>query len=331
VCGFPEGRILMARPLRIEYEGAFYHVTSRGNERKRIFSNKWDYDRFKTYLKGAKEKYGCVFHSYVLMPNHYHLTIETPEGNLSKVMHYINGSYTNYFNHRKGRTGHLFQGRYKAILVDVDSYLLELSRYIHLNPVRAGMVERPEAYPHSSYKSFISRRGEEIVFRDLIWGMISRDRIGTKAYQAFVERGFHEELKNPLDNVYAGSILGGKSFVSEALDRLKQDVFSTEETSHRRALHRRHEAGEILAVVSEHFGIATNDLLEKKRDPRNLLIYLLRQQTGMTNREIGDFVGGLSYSGVTRAEERFAEKLKKNKKLQKDVKAVSQKMSNIKG
>jgi len=160
----------MARPLRIEYEGAFYHVTSRGNERRRIFLAKSDYNQFKRYLKGAQEKYGYHLHSYVLMSNHYHLIIETPERNLSKLMQYINGSYTNFFNRRTGRSGHLFQGRYKAILVDVDSYLLQLSRYIHLNPVRAGIVEQPQGYPHSSYKSFISKKGEEIIRRGNLSG-----------------------------------------------------------------------------------------------------------------------------------------------------------------
>ena len=126
----------MARPLRIEYEGAFYHITARGNERHTIFYDKTDYERFKSYLKEAKERYGCVLHCYVLMTNHYHLLIETPQGNMSQVMHYVNASYTNYLNKKRGRSGHLFRGRYKAILIDHNNYLLELSRYVHLNPVR---------------------------------------------------------------------------------------------------------------------------------------------------------------------------------------------------
>ncbi|MGV8149826.1 MAG: transposase, partial [Alkaliphilus sp.] len=126
----------MARPLRIEYEGALYHITTRGNERKKIYYAEADYEKFKSYLKDAQNKYGYLLHCYALMTNHYHLLIETPYANISKVMHYINGSYTSYLNKKRERSGHLFQGRYKAILVDQDSYLLELSRYIHLNPVR---------------------------------------------------------------------------------------------------------------------------------------------------------------------------------------------------
>ncbi len=104
----------MARPLRIEYEGAFYHITARGNERKRIFFGKGDYDKFKEYLLEAQDKYGYRLHCYVLMGNHYHLVIETPNGNMNKVLHYINGSYANYINRKRNRDGHLLQGRYKG-------------------------------------------------------------------------------------------------------------------------------------------------------------------------------------------------------------------------
>src|SRR5512136_2688119 len=116
----------MARPLRIEYEGAFYHVTSRGNERRNIFFSRSDYYKFLSYLEAAQGKYHFLLHCYVLMPNHYHLLLETPSPNLRQVLHYLNGSYTNFVNLKRGHCGHLFQGRYKAILVDRDNYLLEL-------------------------------------------------------------------------------------------------------------------------------------------------------------------------------------------------------------
>jgi putative transposase len=115
----------MARPLRIEYEGAYYHITARGNEKRKIYFTKSDYAKFKGYLAEAKKKYGIIIHSYVLMSNHYHLIIQTPEANLSKAMHCINGSYTTYTNIKRNRSGHLFQGRYKAILIDRDNYLLD--------------------------------------------------------------------------------------------------------------------------------------------------------------------------------------------------------------
>jgi putative transposase len=141
----------MARPLRITYPDAFYHITSRGNEQKPVFKSRKDRIKFLEYLESATERYNAVIHAYCLMDNHYHLLLETPSGNLSRIMAHINGAYTAYFNRKRDRAGHLFQGRYKAIVVEADEYAKELSRYIHLNPVRAKIVELPEGYEWSSY------------------------------------------------------------------------------------------------------------------------------------------------------------------------------------
>jgi REP element-mobilizing transposase RayT len=144
----------MGRPLRIEYPHAFYHITVRGNERKDIFRSAGDREQFLSYLASATERYRAVIHVYCLMSNHYHLLLETPEGNLSQVMRHINGAYTNHFNTKRRRAGHLLQGRYRAILVEADVYAKELSRYIHLNPVRAGITEQPGEYPWSRYRCY---------------------------------------------------------------------------------------------------------------------------------------------------------------------------------
>ena len=137
----------MARPLRLEFAGALYHVTSRGNERKPIFLDETDFDGFSQILSEVCERYNWVIHSYCLMNNHYHLLVETPDANLSKGMRQLNGVYTQWFNRKQRRVGHLFQGRYKAILVEKDAYLLELSRYIILNPIRAHMVDNLSEWP----------------------------------------------------------------------------------------------------------------------------------------------------------------------------------------
>jgi REP element-mobilizing transposase RayT len=323
----------MARALRIEYEGAFYHVTTRGNERKKIFFAKSDYQRFKSYLEEALEKYGYYLHSYVLMPNHYHLIIETPKGNLSKLMHYINGSYTNYINRRKGRSGHLFQGRYKAILVDQDNYLLELSRYVHLNPVRAGMVERPKDYPYSSYRSFIyQKKAEEMVKRDLIWGMISTaPEKAAGQYRVFVEKAIDEGLESPFKNVYGGAVLGGKGFIREALARLKDDVLHREEVANRRELGAVFEAEEILSRVSMQVGVSIDDLTNAKGELRDTTIYLIKKYTGLTNRQIGEIFGGLTYSAVAKIYKRFSEKREKDRTLKKRLKKLTSQISNVKG
>lgn len=147
----------MARQLRMQFPGAFYHVTSRGNEQRNVFTDNQDRERFLSYLESAEERYGAVVHVWCLMENHYHLFLETPRGNLSQIMRHLNGAYTTSFNVRHQRSGHLFQGRYKAIVVEADSYALELSRYIHLNPVRAKLTEKPEDFSWSSYRGYIGR------------------------------------------------------------------------------------------------------------------------------------------------------------------------------
>ena len=142
----------MARPLRIEYPGALYHVTSRGNARENIFLSDADRYAFLDILANTITKYNWLCHAFCLLDNHYHAIIETPDPNLSLGMRQLNGVYTQAFNRRHLRVGHVFQGRYKAILLERESYLLELCRYVVLNPVRAGMVSRPDQWKWSSYK-----------------------------------------------------------------------------------------------------------------------------------------------------------------------------------
>ncbi len=143
----------MARPLRIEYEGAVYHVTSRGNARNKIFNDNRDREIFLSILSTVVVRYSWLCHSYCLMDNHYHIMIETPDANLSMGMRQLNGIYTQKYNKRHHKTGHIFEGRFKAILVQKDNYLLELCRYVVLNPVRAGVVGKPEDWRWSSYQA----------------------------------------------------------------------------------------------------------------------------------------------------------------------------------
>jgi putative transposase len=141
----------MARPLRIEFPGAVYHVTSRGDRRELIFEDDRDRDGFLGVLGQAMARHEAQILAYCLMGNHYHLVLHTRRANLSVLMRHVNGVYTQTYNRRHGKVGHLFQGRFKAILVDRDAYLLELCRYVELNPVRAGMVQHPGAWAWSSY------------------------------------------------------------------------------------------------------------------------------------------------------------------------------------
>lgn len=322
----------MARPLRIQYEHAFYHITGRGNERKKIFLSNKDYDRFKEYLTEAQERYGFILHAYVLMGNHYHLLGETPHANLSAIMHFISGSYTTYFNRKRNRSGHLFQGRYKSILIDRDSYLLELSRYIHLNPVKAHMVEKPDDYPYSSYGAYISPRKEDIVTRDLIWTMISRDRNRAPTlYQTFVEEGLTEGQKDPFQDVYAGMILGKKSFIKEVLSHLDLDNLQREDTSARRSLKTPVSMEEIADTISRTLNVPREQITDKKGMHRNLALYFIRRSTGFTNRELGQFFGNMTYSAVTKACQRFEEALKSDKNLRDTIGRIERQMSQFKG
>lgn len=160
------------------------------------------------------------------MPNYYQLIVETPKANLSAFMHALGSSYTTYFNLRRRRTGHLFQGRYKAFLIDADSNLLELSRYLHLNPVRAGIVAKPEDYPYSSFRAFVFPKEETVVFRDLIWGMISGGRRrAPRRYREFVESCLKERPRSPFEKVYGGVILGERSFIKGVLERSSIRIF----------------------------------------------------------------------------------------------------------
>jgi putative transposase len=143
----------MARPLRIEFPGAVYHVTSRGNEKRRIFKNDGDRKAFLAFLAETATRFGWSITAWVLMTNHFHLVLQTPEPNLSRGMHWLNGSYAGWFNHEHKRWGHLFGGRFKAFLVEKEAYFTEVLRYVVLNPVRAGLAASPEKYRWSSYRA----------------------------------------------------------------------------------------------------------------------------------------------------------------------------------
>jgi len=323
----------MARPLRVEYEGATYHVTARGNERKKIFNAGRDYDKFIEYISAAREKYRFLLHAYVLMGNHYHLIIETPEGNLGRAMHYINSSYATYTNVKRKRSGHLFQGRYKAILVDRESYLLELSRYVHLNPVRAKMADTPQAYRYSSYHAYINEKGGALVHTGTVLGMISgKGREAKYLYRDFVESAVDNDLENPLEKVYGGMILGNENFIRDVLQRLQDKEVPWEEVSSRKDLRRGFEPQEVLAAVSECFRVDRADLLSDRRGPaRKAFVYLLKNYATIGNREICEIVGCKSASAATKICRAFERDLEEDAALRKVVKPLMAQFSTFKG
>jgi len=322
----------MARPLRIIYEGAFYHVTARGNERRRIFLSHRDYEKFLSYLAEAVHKYGVILHAFVLMANHYHLIVETPKGNLSSFMHSLNSAYTTYFNIKRRRAGHLFQGRYKALLIDVDNYLLELSRYIHLNPVRAGITERPVGYRYSSYRAYIFPKEEALIFRDLLWSMVTKKRKdGPRYYRKFVEGGLTEKPRDPFQKVYGGVILGGKKFIEEVLDRLNDQDVQKKETSHRRFLGAiASDMGEIVDLVRNQFKVSMEQVVSTS-PYKGYAVYLARKHTPFSNTEIGRYFGGISYFAVTKVGTRIKDRMRKDRRLREEMIELQKGLSRVKG
>jgi len=211
----------MARPLRIQYDGALYHLTSRGNERKAIFRDDEDRQGFLDTLCRIVARFNWICHAYCLMNNHYHLIIETPDGNLSQGMRQLNGVYTQYFNRRHNRAGHIFQGRYKSILIEKESYLLEVSRYVVLNPVRAKAAERAEDWKWSSYRGAAGMEKPHKCFTpDWILGQFgAKRRQAEKRYREFVAAGIKE--KGIWKEVRGQSILGDNIFFEKLLDHVR--------------------------------------------------------------------------------------------------------------
>jgi REP element-mobilizing transposase RayT len=311
----------MARPLRIEFPGAFYHVTSRGNERKEVFRDHRDRDKFLSYLESATERYGALIHVYCLMGNHYHLLLETPSGNLSKIMQHINGAYTSYFNTKRKRSGHLFQGRYKAILVDVDEYAKELSRYMHLNPVRAGIVRMPEEYEWSSYRYYaIHREAPSWLQRDFILSYFSTKRTtAMKRYHDFVLALIDQKYESPLNDLSHSVILGRSVFVEEIRERFLVAKRQDRELPALKGVPSRPELGHIEQVVD-------SGLQSDKKLARQVKLYLCHRYSGKKLREIGNRFG-VSDSGVTQASRRILKRQEKDKNLKKMIAKMTEKLS----
>lgn len=209
----------MSRPLRIEFEGAWYHVMNRGRAREAIFANETDYKAILDTVGEAAERFGAEIHAYCLMPNHYHLLVHTPRGNLGRVMRHIDGLYTQRYNRRHGIDGPLFRGRYRAILVDADAYLLSVSRYIHRNPIDGArpLVGSLEEWRWSSFPAFVRRvRPAEWLFIDPTLDMLGvRNRYA--AYRRFVLAPVEDEAAEFYANQRATPILGGESFCERML------------------------------------------------------------------------------------------------------------------
>lgn len=276
----------MARPLRIEYSGALYHITSRGNEKKPIFKDDNDRKVFLDTLKKVNERYHWLCHAYCLMNNHYHLIIETPDANLSRGMRQLNGVYTQLFNKRHNRAGHIFQGRYKSILIERESYLLEVCRYVVLNPVRAMVVEKPEKWKWSSYCSTAGlRRAHSCLTTDWVLGQFdSRRREAEKRYREFVISGIGED--NLWGEVKGQSMLGRDEYVERLLKYVKRHESIAEIPRNQRYVGR--------PTLQEIF---KNKLLDKQKRDQKITNAVYKY--GYSQKEIADCLG-MHYSTISR-------------------------------
>lgn len=277
----------MARPLRVQFPGAIYHITSRGNAGLPIFADDVDRHDLLLLFHETVSRFNWLFYAYCLMDNHYHLLVETVDGNLSQGMRHINGVYTQRHNRRNSRAGHVFQGRYKSILVERESYLLELCRYVVLNPVRAGMVNLPEQYIWSSYR-VTSGLDKKPSFLEINW--VLAQFAGTKheareQYREFVLAGI--EKSSPWHSLKSNVILGGREFIGKIDPWLKDSSEITEIPKGERLVSRP----------------PLDDLLGRQtitsRDRRNEAIVAAHLQHGYSLTEIGNHLG-LHYTTISK-------------------------------
>jgi len=323
----------MARPLRVEYSGAVYHVINRGNAGENLYRNSRDREKFLSYLERAVERFSIKVHAYCLMSNHFHILMETLHPNLSKSVQWINVSYAVYFNRKYKRNGHLFQGRFKSVLVDADSYLKQLSRYIHLNPVRAGIVDHPTDYDWSSYTAFIGKRiAPEWLETHWLLSQFGRKRKEAHAnYKDFVETVDAKKLENPEKELTGGFILGTPDFTRWVKESFLADQTDDKEIPQLRQLKPAIKVEMVVEAVRVEFNQDEAFLLNKGRKrniARDTAIYLARDLTGESGKALGEYFGKISGAGITRRYNYVSKSINTNSKLRRQVNQLRKKIVN---
>lgn len=316
----------MARALRIEYPYATYHVTCRGNEGKRIYKDDNDRDAFLGKLETSLSIYTVRVHAYVLMSNHFHLVIQTPQGNLSAFMRHFNISYTGYYNRRHKRVGHLYHGRFKAILVETDRHLLQLSRYLHLNPVRVGAWKRlgyREQVGHLWRYAWSSLPGYVSAQRQIPWvtyaDILSYCEGSRRKYGRFVQDGLETGYATPWKQLHGQVVLGDESFWEIAKSRSRRSTTTVREQPSLKVLEKQ-RPGQVLLAVADYFSIEPRRLERKRsgyRDERALLMELMYRHARITQKEVGQHLGGMDYTAVSHERRRIRERLQSNDALSK--------------
>ncbi len=291
----------MARPLRIEFKGALYHILSRGNERRNIFFGDDDYKVFLSVLEEMSERFEVDIFAYVLMSNH--LLMRTNQDNLSKSMQWVGTTYTRRFNLKHFRSGHLFQGRFKSILVQNDAYLMQLSCYIHRNPLRAGLVKRLADYRWSSYRTYAYKASHtKWLNKDLILSQCN----GEDSYKAYREKvqKYSEEESKVFENLRHGIVFGTKRYLNKITKKHLKKESDAELTQLNRIVKDKDPA-KLLKSAAKVINFNLTKLSQSGRiskkdiQDRDVLLYFLRETGLYTNKQIGELFG-LTYSAVTR-------------------------------
>ncbi len=310
----------MGRAWRIEYEGAIYHLISRGNDGQDIYLNDSDRNLFLDTISEMSERFEVDVLAYVLMSNHYHLLVKTRRANLKKAMQWFGTTYTRRFNNRNSKTGHLFQGRYKSILVQNDAYAMRLSCYIHRNPLRARIVSRLVDYKWSSYPIYAySRNGPDWLTTKSILSYFKGSG-KNRQYREKVQK-YADEEERLLEDIHHGMILGAKTFVKKIKRQFLPDT-SDIALPQQKQLAKDINIEDVLPKLAELVQVDLDQCLQAKRlhglekIRRDLIIYLLWNRGLMTNDQLGRLFN-ISYSAVSHNVKKFKEELTKDKKLKK--------------
>jgi len=317
----------MTRPLRIQYPNAWYHVMNRGRHGESIYDDAQDYLDFIDLLKETGSMWNIKIAAYCLMTNHYHLLIQTPQANLDRCMRHINGIYTQRFNRKHHVDGQLFRGRYKAILVDADNYLLEIVRYIHRNPVRADIVKHPQDYRWSSHRGYIYKSsGDKWLNRDFVWEMLDHNRSRQiNAFVDFMKQEESEEIQDFYAKKNTPSFLGSDKFI----EKIKTRYFGIKK--HQEIPQTKYlgpTIKDIKQIVSKVYKVTTDSLLKSRRslnnEPRDVAIYLARSFTGKKLEEIGAEFNIDKYSTVSSIIVKIRDRLRDDKSLTKQISQIDQ-------
>lgn len=310
----------MSRPLRIQYPDAWYHLMNRGRRREEVYVDASDYLAFIDLLREASEIFNVRIAAYCLMSNHYHLLIQTPDGNVSRFMRHVNGIYTQKFNKRHGHDGPLFRGRYRSILIDQDSYLLELVRYIHRNPFDSGLENVFGQYPWSSHRGYVSNAKKwKWLCKDFILSLFSENKnTRIRLYEKFVLKDNSEAVSRVLGKMRIPPILGNDKFIQWVKENFFDKKYD-KEVPQSKALAPNVE--EIRGAVCKFYGIDQKELSESRRgvanEPRKMAIYLARRLSRESLGTIAEAFNMGAYSSVSSIVNRTGGQLQRDPRLKK--------------